>query len=119
VRFGGGRAMLALTDAQLAQLAIAATAIAPEDRCRWLHEIAEHLDPLPQRLALARARKARARARQRKGERLFKLVANEQLIVGGLIGSGRISERAALDHGNVERVLSAMLTDWGRRWARG
>jgi hypothetical protein len=65
-----------------------------------------------------RARKARHRARQRNGEAVFKLIANYELIVGGLIGSGRISERAALDHGNVERVQSAMLTDWGRRWSR-
>jgi hypothetical protein len=59
------------------------------------------------RLAAARARKARHRARQRKGERVFKLVANEQLILSGLIDSGKISERAALEHRNVERVLSA------------
>jgi hypothetical protein len=42
---------------------------------------------------------------------VFKLVANYELIVSGLIGSGRISERDALDHGSVERVLSAMLTN--------
>jgi hypothetical protein len=51
--------MLALTDSQLARLCIGATAVAPEDRCRWLRDIAERLDPLPRRLALAR--KARAR----------------------------------------------------------
>ena len=49
-----------------------------------------------------RARKARHRARQRKGIRIFKLAANEQLVVGGLIGSGRISERDALEPGKVE-----------------
>jgi hypothetical protein len=110
--------MLALDDAALARICIGATAVAPEDRCRWLRDIAEHLDPLPRRLALARARKARARARQRKGERVFKLVGNYELIVGGLIGSGRISERAALDHGKVEDVLSRMLMEWGKHWAR-
>jgi len=70
------------------------------------------------RLALARARKARHRARQRRGERVFKRVADEQLIVSGLVDSGKISERDALEHRNVERVLSAMLTEWGRHWAR-
>jgi hypothetical protein len=36
---------------------------------------------------------APARPRQRNGERVFKLTANYDLIVGGLIGSGRISVR--------------------------
>jgi hypothetical protein len=37
--------MLALTDSALARLAIAATAIAPENRAAWLEEIAQRLDP--------------------------------------------------------------------------
>jgi hypothetical protein len=49
---------------------------------------------------------------------MFKLVANEQLIVGGLIDAGKISERDALDHRKVEDVLSRMLTEWGKHWAR-
>jgi len=138
--------MLALTDAQFARLFIAATAVAWEDRCRWLQNIARRIDPPPQRVLrdlpkakggdqvfacsdseqaggidrrlAVRARKAKHRARQRKGERVFKLTANYELIVGGLIGSGRISERAALDHGNVERVLSRMLMEWGKHWSR-
>jgi hypothetical protein len=66
----------------------------------------------------ARARKARHRARQRKGERVFQLVGNYEFVVGGLIGSGRISERDALVHSRVERVLSAMLMGWAKHWAR-
>ena len=110
--------MLALDDAALARVCIGATAVAPKDRSRWLHDIAERLDPLPRRLALARARKARSRARQRQGQRVFKLTANYQLIVGGLIDAGNISERDALDHRNVERVLSRMLMEWGKHWSR-
>jgi hypothetical protein len=40
--------MLALTDSQLARLCMAATALAPKDR--WLHDIAERLDPPPRRV---------------------------------------------------------------------
>jgi hypothetical protein len=42
--------MLALDDAALARLCIGATAVAREDRCRWLHDIAERLDPPPRRV---------------------------------------------------------------------
>jgi len=49
---------------------------------------------------------------------VFKLTANYQLIVGGLIDAGKISERDALDHRNVERVLSRMLMEWGKHWSR-
>ena len=70
----------------------------------------------PARRAATRARQARHRARRRNGVRVFKLEASYELIVCGLIDSGRISERDALDHCNVERVLSAMLTEWGQHW---
>jgi hypothetical protein len=72
----------------------------------------------PQRRAATRARQARHRARRRNGTRVFKLEANYDLILGGLIDAGRISERDALDHAAVERVLSEMLTEWGQHWAR-
>jgi hypothetical protein len=37
--------MLALTDAQLVRLCIGPTAIAPEQRGRWLERIAAEFDP--------------------------------------------------------------------------
>jgi hypothetical protein len=40
-------AMLALTDTQLAQLAIAATAVPQAKRRRWLHKLAAELDGDP------------------------------------------------------------------------
>jgi hypothetical protein len=43
--------MLQLTDTHLARLAIAATAIAPHVRGRWLAEIAARPDPPPMREA--------------------------------------------------------------------
>jgi len=42
-----GMDMLALTDAALAHLAIAATRIDPRRRGQWLQEIAAKLDPPP------------------------------------------------------------------------
>ena len=56
--------MLALTDAQLAHLAIAATAVEERRRRGWLKDVAERIDRPPRRVASARARKARQRARQ-------------------------------------------------------
>jgi hypothetical protein len=56
--------MLALTDAQLAHLAIAATAVEERRRRGWLKDVAERIDGPPRRVASARARKARQRARQ-------------------------------------------------------
>jgi hypothetical protein len=72
----------------------------------------------PERRAATRARQARHRERRREGIRVFTLEARYDLIVGGLIDAGRISERDALDHCNIERVLSEMLTEWGRRYWR-
>jgi hypothetical protein len=119
--------MLALTDGALVHLVLAAGRVSPKRRRRWLRDLAAKLDPPPQapptrsssaavRQARVRARKARHRARQRNGIRVFKLEASYDLVVGGLIDSGRISERDALDHDKVERVLSAMLTEWGQYW---
>jgi len=42
--------MLSLDDAALARVCIGASAVAPEDRSRWLHDIAERLDPPPRRV---------------------------------------------------------------------
>jgi hypothetical protein len=108
--------MLALDDGALARLAIAATRVRRSRRKRWLQEIAERIDPPPRHRAIVRARQARHRERQRNGVRVFRLEANYDLVVSGLIDSGRISERAALDHRNIERVLSEMLTAWGKEW---
>jgi len=40
--------MIALSDAGLAHLCVAATAVAPAERHRWLHRIAAQIDPSPQ-----------------------------------------------------------------------
>ena len=56
--------MLALDDAALARICIAATAVERHGRRRWLKDLAERIDPPPRRVAIARARKARQRARQ-------------------------------------------------------
>jgi hypothetical protein len=53
----------------------------------------------------ARARKARHRARQRRGERVFKLVADEQLIVVAANGS-RTSAICPLSGANRKNIGS-------------
>src|SRR5215831_13479449 len=73
--------MLALDDAALARVCIAATAVAPEDRCRWLHDIAERLDP-PRHIVNQRARNRRARERRRKGRRIYRLELSDRTVEG-------------------------------------
>jgi hypothetical protein len=54
--------MIALTDSGLAHLAIAATAVAPKARRRWLAALAEEIDP---DTSPAGRRRARDRAKWR------------------------------------------------------
>src|SRR5215831_3440891 len=54
--------MLALTDAAFAHLAIAASAIAPEQRKQWLRDLADRVNPPP----VSRPKMAPAAIRQRK-----------------------------------------------------
>jgi hypothetical protein len=83
--------MLALTDAALARVIIAATAVPPGRRRQWLRELSAKLDP-PRTPAVRR--QARWRARQRDGSAVYRL-------------TGRVIEVEALDHARVERALAA------------
>src|SRR5262245_53250586 len=117
-----GMDMLALTDAALAHLAIAATGIDPRRRGRWLREIAAKLDPDigPERSPAAR-RQARVRARRRNGLHLYRLELRD-IAVEGLIAmmmsTGQLTEAKALDHRVIEAKLAALLEAQGKEWAR-
>src|SRR5215472_17188642 len=101
-----GMDMLALTDAALARLCIAATRIDPRRRGRWLREIARKLDPpkfdcstpkqsqtpaarrqarVRQRCAATRRRQARWRARHHEGRAIFRLDLLHDPVVEALI----------------------------------
>jgi hypothetical protein len=119
--------MLRLTDSQLAMIAIAATAVAPEQREQWLRDLADRVDPpiakivtdatnIPRRSAAA-ARQAKARARRRNHQHVYKLVvsdhAMENLIVQFILG-GKLSESEALQPRHVARALENLLEEMGR-----
>ena len=75
--------MLALTDEGFAHLAIAATAIPPEARERWLREIAAKLDPPgPRARSPAARRQARVRARRKNGVHVYRLELRDIAVEG-------------------------------------
>ena len=119
--------MLALTDAALARLCIAATRIDPRRRRQWLKDIAALLDPpriaeTPncERSPAAR-RQARVRARRKNGVHIYRLPLHD-IWVEGLITQmiiyGRLTEAEALNHQRVEIELARLLEEQGETWAR-
>jgi len=119
--------MLALTDAALARLCIAATRIDPRRRRQWLKDIAARLDPpriaeTPncERSPAAR-RQARVRARRKNGVHIYRLPLHD-IWVEGLITQmiiyGRLTEAEALNHQRVEIELARLLEEQGETWAR-
>jgi hypothetical protein len=111
--------MLALDDAALARLCIAATAIAPQERGRWLKRVALKLEPKAR--TPAATRQARVRQRRKVGQHVYRLELRD-LAVEGLIemmlATGRLTERDALDHARVELELARLLEEQGATWAR-
>ena len=124
--------MLALTDAALAHLVIAATAIDPRHRGQWLRELAAKLDPpikIPERnddreqgeRTPAARRQARVRQRRKNGEHVYTLVLNDRCVEGliaMMLSTGQLSEAEANDHRVIEAKLARLLEDQGERWTR-
>jgi hypothetical protein len=121
--------MLALTDEGLAHLAIAATAIAPEQRERWLQKLARELDPptIPTVVATQRARSPAAirqhkvRQRRRAGVHIYRLPLRDVCVEGlieMMLASGQLSAREADDHRMIEAKLARLLEAQGERWTR-
>src|SRR5262249_43466693 len=123
--------MLALTESQLARLAIAATATAPEQRDQWLRELADRVDPptiptdVPSATNLPPTQRARtpAAVRQRKlranrkaGRHCYKLWISDRaadaLIVRCIL-EGWLTEEQALRPKLVAQALAAVLEEEG------
>src|SRR5262245_13996695 len=114
------RRMLALTDAQLADLAIAATAVDHRRRKRWLRDLADRIDP-PRARSPAARRQARVRARRRNGVHVYRLELSDVAVEGLILRSilhGQLTESQALEHRHIEHVLGQLLEEEGFRWAR-
>jgi len=113
--------MLALDDAALARLAIAATRIAPEQRQRWLRELADRVDPpRPRARSAAARRQAQLRANRKAGRHCFKLWISDRAI-GGLIlkciQEQRLTPEQAIYPQHVKRAIVALLEEEGFAWS--
>ena len=120
-----GMDMLALDDAALARLCIAATRVSPKKRSRWLRDIAAKLEPPPQtpptRSSSAAVRQARVRQRRKNGQHIYRLVLHDTAVEGLVemfLTTGSLTERETLDHQRLEAELARLLEEQGRRWTR-
>ena len=86
--------MLALTDAGLARLAIAASAVRVGERGSWLEGLAHRLER-EHRRARARRNTARHRARVRAGEVIVSFTADEVELTTGLVAAGFLDSALA------------------------
>ena len=111
--------MLALSDTQLALLAIAATRhSSAAGRARLLARFAAAVDP-PRKLLNGRKRSMRARQRRRSGTRVWRLELPDVAVAGmvnALVAGGHLTAAQAQDPRAVERALARQLVEWGKHW---
>jgi hypothetical protein len=110
--------MLALDDAALARLAIAASAVPRGQRRRWLRELGDVLDGDHKRQRHAR-RMRRHRARQAAGQRCYRIVIEDRVmenVIDGLVAYGRLSDAETARREAVGMALVGLVEDFGRRW---
>lgn len=117
--------MLALTDAALARLCIAATRIDPRHRGQWLRDLAAKLDPPSVRAENPRTdaarRQARVRQRRKNHQHMYRLELRDRCVEGlieMMLSAGRLTESDALDHARIEAELARLLEEQGERWSR-
>jgi hypothetical protein len=106
--------MLALSDGALARLAISATALPPHARGRWLRQIANRIDPPPQRSDTVR--KARLRQRERSGHIVLQVEVHEHDLAAAMIEAGLLTEAQALSRADLARALARIAAEFSARW---
>jgi hypothetical protein len=107
--------MLALTDAALAHLCIAASRVPQRRRRRWLLEISRRLDP-PRAIINRRERSRRSRARKKNGKAILRIEVDHDPLLLALIESGHMSEVETANQRRVEAVVSKMFSEWVEHW---
>jgi hypothetical protein len=95
--------MIALTDVGLALLCIGATAIAPEDRARWLQRLATQIDPTPQ---------AQYYHRHKNGKRVLRVEVEMGPVADLLCDHGFLQQWDSEDPEAVRRALEEALRVW-------
>jgi hypothetical protein len=115
-------AMLALTDAALAHVVLAASRLPTAGaRAALLQRFAAVADPGPTaRLLRQRERTRRRRQRRRDKVKSYMLFLSNHAVEGlmnQLIASGHLTERAALDRECFQAALARLLEQQGAKWA--
>jgi hypothetical protein len=102
----------------MVRLLIAATAVPPAKRGRWLEEIATRLEQAARaREPSASARRQRRyRERQRNDEIILRLSINRDDITAALTGIGALDHARASDYKAIEDALIQQVRDWARAW---
>ena len=110
--------MLCLTDAALARLVIAATAVPTEARGAWLANLAARAEhPAPASAPASNAlRQRRWRARESKGRAVLSIEVDYDALCGALIDNARITEADALSRKQVAVAAASVLADYIARW---
>ena len=116
--------MLALTDAGLAHVVLAASRLPTAGaRVALLHQLAAVADPTSdeRRLAQQRRRSRRWRRRRRERVRVYTLLLTDRAIEGlmaQLVRSGRLSQRTVVDQNCFLTALTQLLEEQGTHWAK-
>jgi hypothetical protein len=63
-------------------------------------------------------RQRRYRQRQQRGSVVYRLDVDRDVVLGGLLESGRLTEGEALRRQLVERALAEVLEEWAARWLK-
>jgi hypothetical protein len=100
--------VLGFSDIGLAYLAIAASAVEPSRRSRWLKQLALELEGHPPTPNARRVR--RHRARTRNGQRVYRIVMDQVDLEELLLASRTLAPNARDDHAAVERALERLLS---------
>ena len=99
--------MLALDDGAWARLCIAATAVAPRQRNRWLQRVAKELEGHPPSPTARRLRQYQAR--RRRGEACYRITQDCVNLEELLLASGTLAPADRDDHSKVEAALSRFI----------
>jgi len=96
-----------MSDEGLAYLCIAASAVAPSRRSRWLQSIARELEGQSPSPTARRLRKFHAR--QRNGQRIYRVIEDQIDVEEMLLAAGVLAPHDRDNHAAVEAALSRFL----------
>src|SRR5262245_58562307 len=99
--------MLAFSDAAMARLAIAATAVAPAERAAWLRDLANRLEP-----TAGAVYTRNWRHRERNGQILLRVVVDEADFAVAAVAHGFLNPLRADDRDALTAAAQRALTEF-------